>query len=354
MLTFGVLFCAVYGWANALEQYPGVAADVLYLARNPSKDVKSEKPAAAGGKTLSFKRSKLAYSSYLKGLLYVNDGDNKQALREFKKVLAIDPDLVHARLKMAVVMMRLGQMEAAERELKAAKKMEPDNIDASLALIFLYSYIQDESSLEGEYGSFLEKAHLVKPENIKISEYLAQFYFYKNRIADAIKVYETIVGVDPGYVEGKFWLGYLYSETGKIDQAIKIWQDVLILDAAHAPTLNSLGYTYAESGIKLDEAEAMVKKAVEKEPENGAYLDSLGWIYFKKKQYALADEYLNKALVFLRDPVVYDHLGRVWIEAGDINKALGYYREGADYFPEDKILQENLKRYGTEDKVIKE
>jgi len=340
--------------ASPVDQRSGAALDTLFLARNSARDVKSVKPVSRPARPVDAKKTRRVYASYLRGLMYASDGDNAKALKEFKRVLAVDRDSVHVRLKIAVVLMRMGKMKEAEGMLKAAKKIDPENIDTSLALIFLYSYTRNEDSLEGEYGTFLEKAHLIRPENTKISEYLAQFYFYKHRIDDAIRVYEAIVAVNPGYVEGLFWLGYLYSEKGQNDRAVKLWKDVLAVDPAHAPTLNSLGYIYVEEGVNLDEAEQMIKKAIEKEPENGAYLDSLGWLYFKEKKYKLADDYLNKALVFLRDPIVYDHLGRAAIAAGRRQKALDYYREGVKYFPDDKTLQEKLKLYGAEGKTTQE
>ena len=61
-------------------------------------------------------------------------------------------------------------------------------------------------------------------------------------------------------------------------------------------TLNYLGYMLADRGEKLPEALVMIQKAVELEPQNYAYLDSLGWAYFKLGQYAKAEENLRKAM----------------------------------------------------------
>jgi len=286
--------------------------------------------------------------------MYSIDGDNKRSLDCMRRVEKEDPTSAQIHLKIASLLMRMGKMRDAENELKNAKNLDSNNIDVSLALIFLYSYTQNDKALEGEYGHFLENAHNVKPENLKIAEYLAQFYFYKNRVQDAIKVYETIVDSNQKYVEGMFWLGYLYSEAGRLNDAVKEWTKALKIDGDHAPTLNSLAYTYAETGVHLDQAEAMIKKAIVKEPENGAYLDSMGWIYYKQKKYKLADDYLNKALVFLRDPIVYDHLYRVSIEAGNRKKALEYCNEGVKYFPDDKVLQGGIKTNGTKSQTSKE
>ncbi len=306
---------------------------------------------------LSFAQKKVniekVYSSYLRGLYYIEEGDYQKGLRELKRAKKLDPNSLYVRLKIAALYIRMGDLDKAEDELIAAKRIDPDGFDVPLALIFLYSYTQKDKELESEYESFLKKAHSLKPEDILISEYLAQFYFYKKRYQDAIKIYKALLDKSPDYVEGMFWLGFLYEDTGKDKEAIAIWKKALELDPYHAPTLNSLGYLYIEKGTNLNDAEKMIKKALEKEPENGAFLDSLGWLYFKKGNYKKAASYLEKALAFEKDPVIYDHLGDAYMKLGDSNKALLYYKEGLESFPDNENLKEKIKTYGEEDSIIK-
>ena len=86
--------------------------------------------------------------------------------------------------------------------------------------------------------------------------------------------------------------------------------------------LNYLGYMLADKGTKLPEALKMIRKAVEQEPMNGAYLDSLGWAYFKLGQYELAEENLRQAVERDQtDPTVHDHLGDLYEKTGRIRLA---------------------------------
>ncbi len=74
-------------------------------------------------------------------------------------------------------------------------------------------------------------------------------------------------------------------------------------------TLNYLGFMLADKGTRVAEAVKLIRKAVEQEPMNGAYLDSLGWAYFKMGQYELAEENLRHAVERDQtDPTVHDHL----------------------------------------------
>jgi tetratricopeptide (TPR) repeat protein len=78
----------------------------------------------------------------------------------------------------------------------------------------------------------------------------------------------------------------------------------------------------ADKGSKLPEALKMIRKAVELEPMNGAYLDSLGWAYFKMGQYELAEDNLRRAVERDQtDPTVHDHLGDLYEKTGRIRLA---------------------------------
>ena len=109
--------------------------------------------------------------------------------------------------------------------------------------------------------------------------------------------------------------------------------------------LNYLGYMLADQGEKLPEALKMIRKAVDLEPQNGAYLDSLGWVYFKTGQYPQAEENLRKANERMNtDPTVHDHLGEVYEKTGNLKMAVAQWERSmteyahslpADADPED-------------------
>jgi len=299
------------------------------------------------------KNVKTIYGNYLRGLFSAQDGNYRLALGELEKARALDPRSTYLRLKIASIFIRLGEFDRAETELKEAKAIDPEGLDVSLALIFLYSYTQKDKELEEEYGEFLRKAHKAKPDDIKISEYLAQFYFYKKQPEEAIKLYEAILVLKPEDVENMFWLGFIYEETGKRKQAITIWKKGLVINPQHDAILNSLGYIYAEEGVNLDEAEKMIKKALEKQPDSGAYMDSLGWVYFKKKDYKKAEEFLKKAISLQTDPVIYEHLGDLYLALRNTKEAARYYKDGLERFPDSKALKEKLGKYGKENSASK-
>ena len=306
---------------------------------------------------LSFAQSQRStvslYDNYLKGLLYAEKGEYLKSLEELERAKTIDPQSIHIRLKIASVLVHLDRFDEAKTLLKEAKMIDPNNLDISLALIFVYSYSENNDDLEIEYEDFLNKAHGAKPKDVSISEYLAQFYFYKKRPQEAIKVYEKILENNPDYVEALFWLGNLYEDCGQRSKALEKWEKGIKLEPTSAPILNCLGYTYAQEGVKLDLAEEMVKKALKEEPDNGAYLDSLGWIYYKKGDLDKAKQYVLRAIELIRDPDVYEHIGDIYIGLKDQEQGVRYYQEGLTQFPGDKDLELKLKKHGKENKIPK-
>ena len=112
------------------------------------------------------------------------------------------------------------------------------------------------------------------------------------------------------------------------------------LDQENPEALNYLGYIYAEENKNLDEAEALIKKALGLSPENGAYVDSLGWVYFKKGMFDEARKELEKAKEIIgEDPVVYDHLGDVYFKTGSLDKAKEAWTKSLGLKEDEKVKE---------------
>ena len=133
---------------------------------------------------------------------------------------------------------------------------------------------------------------------------------------------------DKAYVN--FLRGDFYQRQKLYDQADSEFRKVLAVtppsDPQAAATLNYLGYMNADRGVKLEESLSYIKQALTFEPNNGAYLDSLGWAYFKLGKYDLAEENLNKAEVHMSsDPTVQEHLGDLYQRTGRLKLAAAHW-----------------------------
>jgi tetratricopeptide (TPR) repeat protein len=127
-----------------------------------------------------------------------------------------------------------------------------------------------------------------------------------------------------------FLLGDAYQRQKNFDQAEAEFRKVLAAvpptDPQSAATLNYLGYMNADRGVKLDESLNLIKQALTLDPNNGAYLDSLGWAYFKLGKYDLAEENLTKASIRMgSDATVQEHLGDLYQKTGRLKLAAAHW-----------------------------
>ena len=123
-----------------------------------------------------------------------------------------------------------------------------------------------------------------------------------------------------------FMRGAMYEKQKKEEQSEAEFRKILELDPDNAATLNYLGFMLADRNMKLNEALEMITKAVNQEPNNGAYLDSLGWVYFRLGRLPEAEDNIRKALVFTpRDATVRDHLGDVLMKESKVRDAVAQW-----------------------------
>jgi Tfp pilus assembly protein PilF len=118
-------------------------------------------------------------------------------------------------------------------------------------------------------------------------------------------------------------LGIIYERQKQWDKAEAQFKQVLAVNPTNAAVLNYYGYTLADRGIRLDEATSMIQRAVQQDPDNGAYLDSLGWAYYKQNKLTEAEESLRKAVEHqMHDPTILAHLADVYAKMGQKDRAV--------------------------------
>jgi predicted Zn-dependent protease len=166
---------------------------------------------------------------------------------------------------------------------------------------------------------------------------MSEAYMQAGDHAAAIAVLQSAIAAKPDELDLQFQLGSVHERAGDRKSAEGVFVKVLEKNPEHAPSLNYLGYMWAENGENLDRAQEMLTRAVGQDPDNGAYVDSLGWVYFRLGQLDLAEKFLTDATRLLpRDPTVHEHLGDVLAKRGDMQRALQVYRTAVDLDPDSK------------------
>lgn len=143
--------------------------------------------------------------------------------------------------------------------------------------------------------------------------------------------------------------GLLYMEiAGQSEKGLADLRESLRLKPDSALTMNALGYSLIEYGKNLDEGFELIKKAYQKEPEDAAINDSMGWAYFKKGDSQTALPYLQFAYNAEKNTEVAAHLGEVYWHLGEQTKAREIWQEAWQRNPQDKVLLRTIKRYKIE------
>jgi tetratricopeptide (TPR) repeat protein len=154
-----------------------------------------------------------------------------------------------------------------------------------------------------------------------------------------------------------FRLGASLEREKKTAESVAVFEQLLALRPDHAAGLNYLGYMWAERGENLPRALEMIQKAVDLDPGNGAYLDSLGWAYFQLGKYDLAEVNLRLASELNPDDsAIEEHLGDLCERLGEVAKARTHWKRALALKPDDggKKLEEKLRRTeGVADKLEK-
>lgn len=165
----------------------------------------------------------------------------------------------------------------------------------------------------------------------------SEAYIQANDFPSAVSLLQSAVAAKPEDVDLKFQLGSVQERAGDRKASEAVFLEVLEKNPEHAPSLNYLGYMWAEGNVNLERAQEMLTRAVGQDPDNGAYVDSLGWVYFRLGQLDLAEKYLTDATRLLpNDPTVHEHLGDVFAKRGDMQRALKSYRTAVELDPESK------------------
>jgi len=185
---------------------------------------------------------------------------------------------------------------------------------------------QSQALLLGENGQTDEAVQMLRRQLIggdgDRDTYLniAQVYERGRRYKEAEEAAHTAEAL-PGQPRDNamvwFLLGAIYERQKFFDRAEEQFKKVLAVDSKNAPVLNYYGYMLGDRGIRLDEAEALVQRALKEDPYNGAYLDSLGWVLYKQNRLADAEAALRKAVQReSHDATIHSHLGDVLAKSG--------------------------------------
>jgi tetratricopeptide (TPR) repeat protein len=265
------------------------------------------------------------------GSLYRENGKDQLAIDTFRKMIELGDDGAERGYSQMIDTYREDkQWNQATAVAQEAVKALPK--DRSMRLV-LAGQLADNG--KADEGLSMAKAELKGgAEDRDVYLALSQVYARLRRWSDAEEALNkadalTTKAEDKQY--DYFLRGSYLERQKKYEPAEEMFRKVLSTDPRNTMALNYLGYMLADRGVRLDEALNLIKKAVQQEPQNGAYLDSLGWAYFKMGNYEMAEEALRKAMDHIgNDPTVHDHMGEVFAKTGRLKLAAAQWERALE------------------------
>jgi tetratricopeptide (TPR) repeat protein len=248
-------------------------------------------------------------------------------------------------------------LDRAIAETKKALEAAPNDPSLTVTLAMLYGEKSDADAATKLLDGLLRGNDSDQEIYLNLAQVQERGKKYAEAEQSAQKAEQMARGNDDKETAW-FMLGAIYERQKKFDQAEQEFRKALDVSPGNASVLNYYGYMLADRGVRLEEATAMIKQAVTQEPGNGAYLDSLGWAYYKQNKLTEAEENLRKANDRQKhDPTILGHLGDVYAKLGQSDQAAMYWERAlaewqkavpADY-ETDKVNEldaqlKNLKR----------
>jgi tetratricopeptide (TPR) repeat protein len=256
-------------------------------------------------------------------LIFLEQKLPDDAIRLFRPLLSQLRYENRARYFIAMALEEKGDLKSACREYQLVGQGSEQFIQARLRLAYLNFQLGDKVQAQ----QILDKLQTLAPQREEI--YLTKSYFYEedNQWDQAIQALKAGLAHVQRPAELHFRLAVIYEKQNKRSDSIEQVKKVLELEPNNPDAQNFLGYSYAEGGVNLDEAERLIREALQAKPNSGQIIDSLGWVLYKKGQYGRAVAELERAHhIMPQDGTVAEHLGDAYFQQKRYREALRIYR----------------------------
>ena len=327
---------------------------------------------------------------------YASTQQIKEAIPLYLRLLELVPDDINAREKLATGFVLTNQREKAVEMLEAIIKEHPEKYqpydllaglldDAARALerekksdqakaMFAKAAANYEQSLivnPGRASPYLHLAELLLgplkqneravkvlsearqhfPQTPEIVYYLGIAQREAKHFQEAVATFEEALheaeaeGAEIANARFYFDYGAAAEQAGLHDKAADLFRKSIAVDPANAAdAYNYLAYMWAERDTHLDEAEQMIKLALQADPNNGAYIDTLGWLEFRQGKFdqALSDLLRAAQKLTREDPVVLEHVGDACAKLNKAAQALDAWQRALNLDPQNKKLADKI------------
>lgn len=317
--------------------------------------------------------------------IYLDAKDYQGARQELQELIAEDPSDLDAQLRMALIHGEQKEYAQAIDLLNGILKARPAELKVRDYLGYIYEESKDTQKaletyafnvqleptyFEGhlhlgvlyyrlkrfpEANEHLGRAIALNPKQPESHIVQGLAYLQQEQYDKSAEVFLEGIRHNPKNADLHFNLGTAYDKLDRFDDVVRALETAIKLDPHHADALNYLGYSYADRGIRIDQALSLTKQAVALKPDNGYYVDSLGWAFFKSGQLTEALVELKRAAALVGDdPVIYEHLGDIYAKQQRLSDAREAWLHALELDPTNHKLMDRFREQGMGDPAQEE
>lgn len=311
-------------------------------------------------------------SSYLNiySELAIQTKNFEEAISHIQKLINDNGDSSLLKSKLGILYHSSGNSKKGEEVLKALFDKNELNGQHSLALFEIYFDNKDNinaakvsdrmiASLPEDWRGYYSRSLVFMDEsdyesavsilapvsetfsNIFSVQYILGLCYSRIKMNDeAIDFYNRALTIRPNSINVLHSIAILYDDIGEWVKSDKIYDQLIDNDPKDAQAFNNYAYSLVERNKDLKRALIYAKKAVELEPKNPSYLDTIGWAYFKMDDLKRAKKYIRQSIEIQDDnSVVLEHFGDILMKSNDSVNALLYYKKAFEFDNENQELK---------------
>lgn len=355
MLMFGERDSALTYYDKAQQYEPENGATYLakaqfYNAIGDSVNYDQQTYQALVSKDLDVASKVEVLADYARHLLVAKDSSARTE-NLFKVLIEQHPNEPQIRMLFSDYLAAKDDMKGAAEQMDYAVNLDPTDAQAWNRLLVL-NIISENYEAAIAAG---DRAIELNPNDIELYGYIAPAYYNIKQYDKAIEVYKkALAAVDStdtehrsmflgGMGDAKFSMGDTIGAFALYDQAIEI-------DPNNVSILNNYAYFLTLCNRDLDKAERMSAKTVQAEPQNATFLDTYAWVFYKRKEYTMAQLYIEMAIKNERRPSsdIYDHYGDILLAVGNKQEALKQWKKALELDAGNKDLLEKVEKLALE------
>ncbi|MFH1195999.1 MAG: tetratricopeptide repeat protein [bacterium] len=276
------------------------------------------------------------------GEVYLQENNDSLAVNYFRESADMAAWNSQIWTRLGQILFSSSRYEDASVDLQKAVTNFPDDYLINFILGLSLSQINKNDKAE----PYLKKATELNPTD---ANSLSAYGFTLNRLNkndEAVKVLEKALSLDSLNYQVLGMLGMIFNSKKEWEKCDYYYSKALKVDSTDATLLNNYAYSLSVRGIELDRALKMVSKALESDPENSSFLDTIGWIYYMLGDYEKAEEHVLKSLkVESANSEVLDHLAQIYNKIGNTQMAIEYLRKAVEVDPNNQELKLKLEEF---------